>query len=190
MLNVPLPPFSLCHLPFAICRCVPDGRPSPSSIIHHPSNAPPPYNPQGIAPLSPRVARNELPWVTPRPSWLPLPARNERGEGRYTPITLAPAHQDPYNQIHERLPRKSSALGLHAMKAKNIILVAVILPLGICLFVAGVVVGALRAHKVAQREETQFVLPTSYRTSVARHRSGRIQAAQHRFVMNIRKEQM
>jgi hypothetical protein len=49
------------------------------------------------------------------------------------------------------------------MTAKNIIPAAVSVLLGICLFGAGVIVGALRAQRVAQKEETLFVLPTSYR---------------------------
>ena len=53
------------------------------------------------------------------------------------------------------------------MKAKNIILFVLF---GACLFVAGLGVGAFRARKVAQREETLFVLPTSYRAYKAAQR--------------------
>ena len=45
------------------------------------------------------------------------------------------------------------------MKAKNIILVLV----GICLFVTGVVVGALCAQKEAQKQDAPLAVLTSYR---------------------------
>jgi hypothetical protein len=49
------------------------------------------------------------------------------------------------------------------MSPKNIIFVAVTVLVGICLFGAGVVVGALRASKVSQKQEAPLVVLTSYR---------------------------
>ena len=50
------------------------------------------------------------------------------------------------------------------MKPKSVILTIEIILCGILLFGAGVVVGTLRGHKQAQKTETRFVLPVSYRT--------------------------
>jgi hypothetical protein len=49
------------------------------------------------------------------------------------------------------------------MNTKGILYLALAVLLGMGLFASGVVVGALRAHNVCLRDETLFVLPTTYR---------------------------
>ena len=50
------------------------------------------------------------------------------------------------------------------MNTKSILRLALAVLLGIGLFAAGLVVGSLRAYNVCLKDETLFVLPTSYRT--------------------------
>jgi hypothetical protein len=66
----------------------------------------------------------------------------------------------PFGALSPSLGR----FNLRAMKAKRTMLVAAIVILGILVFGAGVVVGVWRGHKQAQKTETRFVLPVSYRT--------------------------